>query len=138
MRHPDRKALRYSVDELFERYRLCKYENYQPRKASSTKSYDERFHGPTGVTSDPTANVAVQNVDVPVQRRLFCEKVERAVDKLSIQEYKVITFGYMKKDRPIDDHALSKSLGISKATYYTRRDSAFDKLAGMMGLSKTE
>ena len=47
-----------------------------------TASYTERFHGPTNVTSDQTAAVAIYNVDMPAARKQYCETIESIVERL--------------------------------------------------------
>lgn len=128
-----RKRLRRVVEDLLARYRYCKNSIFEEIEAKITNSYEARFHGPTGVISDPTASIAIQNVDIPEMRRLFCQRIERVVNRLPIKEYKLIKVGHMQIERR-PDCQIAKKLGIGATEFTKRRDSAFLHIATVMEL----
>ncbi len=128
-----RKEKQRIVQSYLDTYREFKYQRFERKEAQITGSYEARYHGPTGVTSDSTARIGLYNVWTPIMRREFCERIERAVDRLPVKELKAIRFKYLSKDTPLDQQ-VAKILGISKTSYIARRDAAFIKLASLLKL----
>lgn len=94
----DPKKTRRAVEEALYKYRICKYLTFDEREASTTQSYEERFHGPTNQTSDQTASVAVYNVDQQDARKAYCDWIERCVRRLPMKERFLIEQRYMAED----------------------------------------
>jgi len=74
----DQKETHRAVESAFEQYRLNKYLMFEEREANTTAGYTERFHGPTNVTSDQTASIAIHHVDTMNARKTYCSLMERA------------------------------------------------------------
>ncbi|GIP29659.1 ArpU family transcriptional regulator [Paenibacillus sp. J23TS9] len=127
----DRRKTQTAVEALLEKYRIYKTITFEAREASMTASYTERFHGPTNVTSDQTAQIAVHNVDVPATRRAYCEMIESIVERLSEREQLVIRERYLKQDDVFDYKVYNYILDppVSKDTYTKVRTKAFYKMA---------
>lgn len=127
----DRRKTQSAVEAIFEKYRIYKTITFEVREASVTASYTERFHGPTNVTSDQTASVAIYNVDMPAARKHYCEIIESIVERLGEREQTLIRERYMKQDDVFDykvyNHILEPP--VSKDTYTKIRTRAFYKLA---------
>lgn len=127
----DRRKTQSAVEAIFEKYRIYKTITFEVREASVTASYTERFHGPTNVTSDQTASVAIYNVDMPAARKQYCEIIESIVERLGEREQTLIRERYMKQDDVFDykvyNHILEPP--VSKDTYTKIRTRAFYKLA---------
>lgn len=127
----DRRKTQNAVEAIFEKYRIYKTITFEVREASVTASYTERFHGPTNVTSDQTASVAIYNVDMPAARKQYCEIIESIVERLGEREQTLIRERYMKQDDVFDykvyNHILEPP--VSKDTYTKIRTRAFYKLA---------
>lgn len=142
----DRRKTQIAVEAIFEKYRIYKMITFEVREASMTASYTERFHGPTNVTSDQTAKIAIYNVDVPAARKDYCEMIESIVGRLSEREQLLIRERYMKQDDVFDykvyNHILEPP--VSKDTYTKIRTKAFYKMAlvfadrGLIKLSELE
>ncbi len=127
----DRKKTQAAVESALEKYRIFKTITFEEREASITASSTERFHGPTNVTSDQTADVAIYNVYEPQARQQYCEKVERAVNKLYPRERLLIQERYMK-DETVTDLKFYNFIfnpPISKDLYAKIRWTAFYRLA---------
>jgi ArpU family phage transcriptional regulator len=116
----DRRKTQSAVEAIFEKYRIYKTITFEVRETSVTASYTERFHGPTNVTSDQTASVA-----------MYCEIIESIVERLGEREQTLIRERYMKQDDVFDykvyNHILEPP--VSKDTYTKIRTRAFYKLA---------
>jgi ArpU family phage transcriptional regulator len=125
----DEQATESAVIDALEKYLLFKMVDYDPREASITQSYSERFHGPTNVTSDQTASVALSNVSEHEKRQKHIERVERAVSKLSRLQRNIITERYMKEPGVKDIEVYTDIIGISRKTFYKHRNDAFYLLA---------
>ncbi|MGE7827832.1 ArpU family phage packaging/lysis transcriptional regulator [Paenibacillus sp. NPDC093718] len=127
----DRRKTQSAVEAIFEKYRIYKTITFEVRETSVTASYTERFHGPTNVTSDQTASVAIYNVDMPAARKQYCEIIESIVERLGEREQTLIRERYMKQDDVFDykvyNHILEPP--VSKDTYTKIRTRAFYKLA---------
>lgn len=127
----DRRKTQSAVEAIFEKYRIYKTITFEVRETSVTASYSERFHGPTNVTSDQTASVAIYNVDMPAARKQYCEIIESIVERLGEREQTLIRERYMKQDDVFDykvyNHILEPP--VSKDTYTKIRTRAFYKLA---------
>lgn len=127
----DRRKTQSAVEAIFEKYRIYKTITFEVRETSVTASYTERFHGPTNVTSDQTAAVAIYNVDMPAARKQYCEIIESIVERLGEREQTLIRERYMKQDDVFDykvyNHILEPP--VSKDTYTKIRTRAFYKLA---------
>lgn len=131
----DRKKTQAAVEEMLSKYRVYKFLDFEEKEATVTAGYQERFHGPTNVTSDQTASVAIYNVDVPAARRAHCEKIEKAVRRLHPKERLLIEERYMKDDyqgQYIKDYQVYSFVfnpPITAKTYDKIRWKAFYKLA---------
>ncbi|GAB6927057.1 ArpU family transcriptional regulator [Paenibacillus sp. JCM 10914] len=127
----DKRRTQQAVEALFEKYRIYKTITFEIREVSVTASYTERFHGPTNVTSDQTAQAAIYNVDVPAARQHYCQTIEMMVDRLSEREQLLIRERYMKQDDVYDYKVYNHILDppVSKDTYTRIRARAFYKLA---------
>ncbi|WP_339267895.1 ArpU family phage packaging/lysis transcriptional regulator [Paenibacillus sp. FSL W8-0187] len=127
----DRRKTQNAVEAIFEKYRIYKTITFEVRETSVTASYTERFHGPTNVTSDQTAAVAIYNVEMPAARKQYCEIIESIVERLGDREQTLIRERYMKQDDVFDykvyNHILEPP--VSKDTYTKIRTRAFYKLA---------
>lgn len=128
----DRELTIQAVEDVFERYRYFRNVEFEEIEAKITNSYEERFHGPTGITSDSTAKIAIQNVDEPTMRLLFIEKVERCVNRLPHQQQKLIRLKYMQDEEVYDYQVYQIELGIAEGTYSKIRWKAIERLAGML------
>ncbi len=129
----DRKRTQEAVEGIFERYRMYKFLTFEEREASITASPTERFHGPTNVTSDQTANIAIYNVDTPAKQKSFCERIERVVKRMPRMERFLIEERYMttEHDYITDQHVYNHVFQppISEGKYSKIRWRAFYKLA---------
>lgn len=103
--YDQRKMLRRACEDLFERYRFYK-----------TVGFDDM--------EDKEAET----------RRNFCERVEKAVDRLPAPEREQTKLRYMKDDYVLDFTVYTMELGISEGTYTKRRYNAFVKLADVFNL----
>ncbi|MEK3873668.1 MULTISPECIES: ArpU family phage packaging/lysis transcriptional regulator [unclassified Paenibacillus] len=118
-----------AIEAVFEKYRFYKSITFDEREPTMTASYEDRPSGPTNVTSDQTANVAVFNVDEPARRRIFIQKIERAVSKLPVQERLLISKRYMEDDYKRDYQIYDTEMPMSKTKYTNLRLRAFYRLA---------
>lgn len=142
----DRRKTQAAVEAILEKYRIYKTITFEVREASVTASYTERFHGPTNVTSDQTAQVAVYNVDAPAARQTYCRMIESIVERLGEREQTLIRERYMKEDDVFDYKVYNYVLDppVSKDTYTKIRTRAFYKMAlafadrGLLTLSELQ
>lgn len=129
----DRRKTQKAVEAALEKYRIFRYITFEEREASVTASSEERFHGPTNVTSDQTASIAIHNVDAQTHRKAYCERVERAVKRLPRMERFLIEERYMSEDAQyITDNIVYNDKfqpPISHVKYSSIRWRAFYKLA---------
>jgi len=126
----DRKRTQAAVEDALEKYQIFKTIAFEEREAGITAGYNERFHGPTNVTSDQTADIATHNIDVQAQRRSYCERIERAVSKLAPRERLLITERYMTEDDEVFDYMVYNDiLRVSESKFYKMKWRAFYKLA---------
>ncbi|MFM1655567.1 ArpU family phage packaging/lysis transcriptional regulator [Brevibacillus sp. B_LB10_24] len=129
----DRKKTQKAVEAALEKYRLYKYLTFEEREASVTASYEHRDGGRSNQTSDQTAGIAVHNVDEQTARRAYCERVERAVNRLPRMERFLIQERYMGADSEyITDYSIychRFNPPISEFTYYKIKWKAFYKIA---------
>nr|WP_172423855.1 ArpU family phage packaging/lysis transcriptional regulator [Paenibacillus larvae] len=132
----DRKKTQEAVEATLEKYRMYKAIMFEEKTPSITASYQERFHGPTNVTSDSTADVALYNVDTPARRKAFIEHIERAVSRLHPKERLLIEARYMKDDYVYDYYVYNQVFNppISHVTYNRIRWKAFYKLALILNI----
>lgn len=128
----DEKATRINVESVLEKYLLYKTIEFEEKEASITPSYQFRYHGPTNVTSDQTANVAIDNVDEPEKRKRYCEWVEKSVSRLSFKQRQLIIERYMKETDIFDYEVYDGILEISVKKYCEIRERAFYTLAFIM------
>ncbi|MEY9097021.1 ArpU family phage packaging/lysis transcriptional regulator [Paenibacillus sp. RC84] len=127
----DHKKTQVAMDSVFEQYRLFKSTTFLRREVKTTASYSERFHGPTNVTSDSTADTAIYNVFQPEYQEQFCKAVEAAVNELGSRHREIIECRYLSKDKFTDSEVYNARLNppISKDTYSKLRNEAFQALA---------
>lgn len=91
----DGKKTKAAIERVMSKYRNYKYIYFEEREASVTASYEDRPSGPTNVTSDQTASIAIFNVDARQSRVDYCQRVERAVNELPRKESHLIQKRYM-------------------------------------------
>lgn len=129
----DRKGTQAAVESALERFRLFKYLTFEEREASITASTEPRYHGPTNQTSDQTGDIAIHNADLQQQRKSYCERIERAVNRLPKMEKFLIEIRYMTEDSDyLTDYKVycfKFQPPISERTYAKIRWKAFYKLA---------
>ncbi|MEF3312559.1 transcriptional regulator [Paenibacillus sp. GYB004] len=137
----DRRKTQAAVESVLDNYRVAKYLAYEEKEASTTQSYADFVPSPTNVTSDQTAKIAIHNVDIQKQRRMYCERIERAVSRLHPKERLLITERYMKEDfngEYVKDYQVYNfkfNPPISKDTYTKIRWKAFYKLALILDIA---
>ncbi|WP_226677234.1 ArpU family phage packaging/lysis transcriptional regulator [Mesobacillus jeotgali] len=138
----DRKATQARVEEYLEKYRLFKYLTFEVRETSTTASSTPRYHGPTNQTGDQTGSVAIFNVDEQERRKQFCERVERAVQRLPKMERFLIEERYLVDDSEyITDfnvYCHKFQPPISSMTYAKIRWKAFYRLALNLNIAVTK
>lgn len=129
----DQKETQKEVERHLALYRLYKYLTFDEREVSITASYEERFHSNTNSTSDQTAQIAVMNANDQQQRKVFCDRLERAVKRLPPMERFLIEKRYMGEDAEYitDSNVYNFKFQppISHVTYGNIRWKAFYKLA---------
>lgn len=127
----DRRRTQQAVESALEKYRIFKTITFDEREANTTAGYSDMPRSYTGTTTDQTASIAIHNVDVPAQRRAYCERIERAVRRLHPKERLLIEERYMKEDYVYDFAVYNQKFNppISKGTYIKIRWKAFYKLA---------
>ncbi|NBI28327.1 ArpU family phage packaging/lysis transcriptional regulator [Chengkuizengella marina] len=125
----DAGETRIAVEAVLEKCLLYKTIEYQEKEANLTPAYIFREHQSTNETSDSTASIAIDNVDIPQQRKRYVEWVERSVNRLSAKERQLIIERYLK-DPDIYDHDVYYGvMEISPKKYKAIRERAFYKLA---------
>ncbi|MGE6376595.1 ArpU family phage packaging/lysis transcriptional regulator [Peribacillus muralis] len=138
----DRKATQTAVEAELEKYRLYKYLIFEEREAPVTASSEERFHGPTNITSDQTCSIAIYNADHQRYRRAFCERLERAVNRLPKMERFLIEERYMSQDgdylTDFNVYCHKFKPPISAMTYAKIRWKAFYRLALNLNIAITK
>ncbi|GIO37264.1 ArpU family transcriptional regulator [Paenibacillus antibioticophila] len=134
----DRRATQAAVEDALERYRLFKFLIDDEREASITAGYNERFHGPTNVTSDQTADIAIHNADKQAKRKSYCDRIERVVRRMPRMERFLIEERYLTKEHDyITDYNVYNQVfqpPISEGKYRHIRWKAFYKLASDLNL----
>lgn len=135
----DRKETQSALEANLEKYRLYKYLIFEELEVSITASFEERFHGPTNMTSDQTGSIAIYNTDQQRYRKDFCERLERAVQRLPKLERFLIEERYMSEDAEyMSDYQVycfKFQPAISEKTYSKIRWKAFYKLALNLNLA---
>ncbi|CAH1055945.1 ArpU family phage packaging/lysis transcriptional regulator [Paenibacillus pseudetheri] len=129
----DRERTQAAVEAALYKYRENKFLTFEEREANVTGSYEDRPSGPTNITSDQTANIAIYNVDSQSYRKSFCERIERVVNRMPKMEGFLIKERYMttEHDYITDQKVYNFSFKppISAPTYIKIRWRAFYKLA---------
>lgn len=129
----DRKKTQKAVEAALSKYRLYKYLTFEEREASITASYEGREGGRSNQTSDQTGSIAAYNIDSQAERRAYCERVERVVNRLPRMEKFLIQERYMSEDSEyltdFNVYCHKFQPPISEGTYSKIRWKAFYKLA---------
>lgn len=129
----DRERTQAAVEAALYRYRESKFLTFEEREATTTAAWSDSPKGFTGVTTDQTSNIAIHNVDGKADRRKYCERIEKIVDRLPRMESFLIKERYMTNeyDYITDQKVYNFSFqpAISAPTYIKIRWRAFYKLA---------
>jgi len=129
----DRKATQAAVERELERYRLFKYLTFEEREANITSHMDDIGGGKSNLTSDQTGNVAITNAVEQMERRKYCDRIERAVRRLPPMERFLIETRYLADDAEyltdMKVYCFTFQPPISATTYDKIRWKAFYKLA---------
>ncbi|MFB0846864.1 ArpU family phage packaging/lysis transcriptional regulator [Paenibacillus oleatilyticus] len=123
-----KKAVRAAMEERLALYRSYKYSSFERREARVTASYDPRYHGATNAISDPTAQIAVYNVNEQMHRSYVCDSVEIALSLLPDKQRSIIETRYMRQNTPTDMQVCDR-LSMSKDTYDRQRLAAMYEMA---------
>lgn len=134
----DKKKTQAAVEGALRKYRMYKFLTFEEHEVHITASYNERFHGPTNVTSDSTAQIAIYNADVQEHRKKYCDRIERIVRRMPRLERFLIEERYMTKEYDyITDYNVYTQVfhpPISEGTYSKIRSRAIYKLAADLNL----
>ncbi|WP_102707001.1 ArpU family phage packaging/lysis transcriptional regulator [Terribacillus saccharophilus] len=135
----DRNATKEQVEKALSKYRLYKSILPDEREASTTASYDAIGGGRSNSITDQTSSIAIDNADEAAYRKRFCERLERAVNRLPKLEKFLIEERYMREDAEyITDYKVYSFVfqpPISEKTYAKIRWKAFYKLALNMNIA---
>lgn len=138
----DRKSTQKAVESALEKYRIFKYITYDEKEASTTSFIDRVGGGKSNLTGDQTASIAIDNADQKERRRLYCERIERAVKRLPRMERFLVEERYMSEESEyITDHnvyCFKFQPPISATTYANIRWKAFYKLALNLNIAVTK
>lgn len=126
----DEDATIAALEDVFERYRYFRFTEFEEREATITASYSDMPRG--SQTSDQTASVAIHNVDERERRRLFVERVERAVQRLPYDQRRLIELKYMQDELVSNFQVYTDEMMISERYFRKLRWKAFEKLAGLL------
>ncbi|TVX88356.1 ArpU family phage packaging/lysis transcriptional regulator [Paenibacillus agilis] len=127
----DKEATRRNVEAVLEKYRMYKQIGYEVKETRLTSTYTVRSHGPTNRVTDQTGDIAADNVDIPEKMRTYCERVEKAAQRLPEKERQIITERYLKEDGVYDYQVYSFTFDppLSEYSYYKLKWKAISKLA---------
>lgn len=129
----DRKETQKAVEDALSKYRLYKYLSFEEREASITANYDITGGGRGNKISDQTSSIAIYNIDQQEYRKKFCERMERAVNRLPRMERFLIEERYMTNESEyITDYnvySFKFNPPITAKTYSKIRWRAFYRLA---------
>lgn len=135
----DRKATQKAVEEALSKYRLYKYLSFEERETSITANYEVSEGGKGNKISDQTSSVAIYNVDQQNFRKQFCERIEKAVNRLPRMERFLIEERYMTNESEyITDYnvySFKFNPPITAKTYAKIRWRAFYRLALNLNLA---
>jgi ArpU family phage transcriptional regulator len=133
-----KKAIRRTVEKMLAKYRVYKFSSYEEHEAIVTARYEQREGGRNNKIINQTAEAAIHNVDERERRRVFVERIERAVNELPTKEALLIRERYMCKDYDYitDYHVYTQDFDppITDKTFGKIRDRAMAKLAFMLGI----
>ncbi|AIQ63304.1 hypothetical protein PSTEL_09605 [Paenibacillus stellifer] len=129
----DEEATRAAVEKYLFQAREYKVTEYIPDEPSVTASPEVRYHGPTNVTGDQTATIAIRAADEMERRRRHVERAERAVSRLGERQRRLIQVRYMDDDDVLDYNA-AEELGFSERHYRRIKSVAIYRLASTLGL----
>lgn len=127
----DREATRKAVEGILEQTRLYKQIGFIRRGMKSTPSYEPRLHAQTNYVGKQAEDVAIWNVDTEKRMTETIEKVDRAVNRLSKREKKIIQMRYFE-DEDVYDYTVYNELGYSERQYYRIKSRVFYKIAFML------
>lgn len=138
----NKKETQKAVEAALEKYRLFKYLAFEEKEAAITSGTEIRYHGRTNQISDQTGDVAISNVDQQEYRRSYCERIERAVERLPKMERFLIEERYMSEDgdyvTDLQVYYFKFEPPISPSTYSKIRWKAFYKLALSLNIAVTK
>jgi len=133
----EKKQLKRIMAELFERYRIFRYIlGLDDREARVTSSPEPRYHGNTNTVSNEVQSIAIHNVDVIDNRRLFVDRIDQFIVDLPEMEQLVLKELYTSKDAEYltDQRFYEVEHPMSYKKFDDIRTRAFLKLAIKLGL----
>lgn len=129
----DEEATKDAVEKYLLQAREYRVTEYIPEEPTITASPNVRYHGPTNVTGDQTADLAIRAADEMERQRRHIERAERAINRLGERQRRLIKVRYMEDDDVMDYNA-AEELGFSDRHYRRIKSVAIYRLAGMLGL----
>lgn len=126
-------ATKAGVEKFLFQAREYKITEYIPVEPSMTASYSDLPRSNTGLTIDQTGKLAINNVDETTRRKRHIERVELAINRLSLRQKKLIVLRYFEDDDVLD-FDIAADLGFSDRHYRRIKSEAIFRLASILGL----
>jgi ArpU family phage transcriptional regulator len=129
----DKKATRNAVHKELEKYRMYLLMDPEDNEQKITSQLKLVVTGPTNRFYSTTEDTAITRIEQEKKREEFITMIQRAVNRLDIQERSVIINRYLTEDDTYD-YEVYNDLGYSERKYYRIKSKAFYKLALILGI----
>lgn len=123
----DRTATKKKVESILEQYRIYLLQVSLNKLPSITAKYT-LVPATTNLVTSSTEKAAIANVDYEMERNRFIAQVIEAVNRLPVEERRLIILRYFGEEEWFD-YQVYNEMNMSERHYYRLKARAFSKLA---------
>ncbi|MGM0916594.1 MAG: ArpU family phage packaging/lysis transcriptional regulator [Bacillota bacterium] len=124
----DEEKTRFKMEKMMEKYKIFRLqtpEDFLPKITTTytitPPSFSNQFHS-------STEDAALKKMDWEIERDQFMKRIQRAINRLTQKERRILVMLYMK-DEEMFDYEIYAEMGLSQRNYYRFKNKAFYRLA---------
>lgn len=124
----NREETRNVVEKALEDYKMYLLMDPEDNEPTVTAAFKLVPSAPSNQFHSSTEDAAVRKLDQERKRKAYLTKIQKAVNRLAVEERSIIINRYLQNEE-VFDYEVYNELGYSERKYYRIKSRAFYKLA---------
>ncbi|MCY8011270.1 ArpU family transcriptional regulator [Bacillus haynesii] len=124
----DREATKKKVEAILDNYRVVLLQVPDDLLPKVTAGFNLVPPSNTNAFHSSTEDTAIRRIEMEQKRNVFLAKIQKAVNRLPVNERQIIIMRYMSQDHRFD-YEVYNEIGLSPRTYFRIKSRAFYNLA---------